>query len=509
MAYAIEMQHICKEFPGVRANDHITLQVKSGEIHGLLGENGAGKSTLMNILFGLYQPDSGIIKINGEEMVMSSPRTAIDLGIAMIHQHFMLIKPLTVAENIILGEEPSNLGVLNRAEISSRVSELLEQVGFHLDPNALIEDISVGLQQRVEILKALYRRARILILDEPTAVLTPQEAEELFQTIKNLKDQGVTVIFITHKLREIMAICDRVTVLRQGTDVGVVNKAETSTSALASMMVGREVLFRLEKREQDCGDVVLAVENLSAEDDRGLTALEDVSFCVNAGEIVGIAGVQGNGQTELVEALTGLRDIRNGGITIDDVSTVGYSPRAVFETGVAHIPEDRQKRGLVSSFSIRENMILGLHFTPGFAKFTVLDNEKIEKFSNECIRTFEIKLADINSPVSTMSGGNQQKVILARELLGREPKLIIAAQPTRGLDVGVIEYVHQTLLSMREQGMAVLLVSTELDEIRALADRAYILFQGRMMAEVHPKTISDQDISLLMAGVPLEDGKTG
>ncbi|MFW9917215.1 MAG: ABC transporter ATP-binding protein, partial [Candidatus Thorarchaeota archaeon] len=452
----------------------------------------------------------GTIRINGEEITMNSPRTAIDLGIAMIHQHFMLIKPLTVAENIILGEEPSShLGVLNRAEISTRVSKLLEQVGFRLDPNTVIEDISVGLQQRVEILKALYRRAKILILDEPTAVLTPQEAEELFQTITNLKDQGVTVIFITHKLREIMAICDRVTVLRHGAVVGVVNKAETSTSALASMMVGREVLFRLKKREQECGDVVLAVENLSAEDDRGLMALDDVSFCVNAGEIVGIAGVQGNGQTELVEALTGLRDVRNGEITIDDVSTAGYSPRAVFEIGVAHIPEDRQKRGLISSFSIRENMILGLHFTPGFAKFTVLDNTKIKKFANECIRTFEIKLADINSPVSTMSGGNQQKVILARELLGREPKLIIAAQPTRGLDVGVIEYVRRTLLSMREQGTAILLVSTELDEIRALADRAYVLFQGKMMAEVDPKTISDQDISLLMAGVSLEDAKAG
>lgn len=510
MAYTIEMLDISKDFPGVRANEYITLQVKRGEIHGLLGENGAGKSTLMNILFGLYQPDSGTIKINGEEAVMSSPRKAIDLGIAMIHQHFMLIKPLTVAENIILGEEPSSrLGILNRAEISTKVSELLEQVGFHLDPNALIEDISVGLQQRVEILKALYRHAKILILDEPTAVLTPQEAEELFHTIKKLKDQGVTIIFITHKLREIMAICDRVTVLRHGKVAGMVNTTETSTSALASMMVGREVLFSLEKKEHACEDVVLDIKNLSAVDDRGLPALSGASFCVNAGEIVGVAGVQGNGQSELVEALTGLRAIQDGEITIDGISTVGFSPRAILETGVAHIPEDRLKRGLILSFSIRENMILGLHYTPGFAKFTVLDNKKIDEFSNECITAFEIKLADINSPVSTMSGGNQQKVILARELLGRKPKLIVASQPTRGLDVGVIEYVHQTLLEMREQGEAILLVSTELDEIRALADRAYVLFQGKIMAEVDPKTISDQDISLLMAGLPLEAQKAG
>ncbi|MFX0115789.1 MAG: ABC transporter ATP-binding protein [Candidatus Hodarchaeota archaeon] len=506
MAHAIEMIDICKYFPGVQANDHITLQVQDGEIHGLLGENGAGKSTLMNILFGLYQPNSGAIRVKGTEVVMDTPRKAIDLGIAMIHQHFMLIKTLTVAENIILGEEPSNsLKILNNAAIHAEVADLLEQIGFHLDPNALIEDISVGLQQRVEILKALYRKAKILILDEPTAVLTPQEADELFGTIRKLKKQGTTIIFITHKLREIMAICDRVTILRHGKVAGVVNIAETTTPELASLMVGREVLFRLEKVKQECGDVVLEANNLSAVDDRNIQALDGISFCANAGEIVGIAGVQGNGQTELVEVLTGLRDIQDGMVTINGVSTVGFSPREILKTGVAHIPEDRQKRGLITSFSIRENMILGLHYTPGFSKFAILDNERIEEFSNECIKAFEIKLADIGSPISTMSGGNQQKVILARELLGRNPKVIIASQPTRGLDVGVIEYVHQTLLRMREQKKAILLVSTELDEIRALADRAYVMFKGKIMAEVDPKTISDQDISLLMAGITLDN----
>lgn len=506
LAYAIEMIGISKSFPGVQANDHITLRVQSGEIHGLLGENGAGKSTLMNILFGLYQPDSGTIKVDGSEVVMDGPRTAIDHAIAMIHQHFMLVKPLTVAENIILGDEPSNsLKILKSAEISTKVADLLEQVGFQLDPSALIEDISVGLQQRVEILKALYRKARFLILDEPTAVLTPQEANELFEIIRTLKKQGVTIIFITHKLREIKAICDRVTILRQGKVAGVVKAAETTTSEFASLMVGREVLFTLEKMEQECGDAVLVANNLFAVDDRKIQALDGISFCANAGEIVGIAGVQGNGQTELVEVLTGLRDIQAGEITINGALTAGFSPRAILESGVAHIPEDRQKRGLITSFPIRDNMILGLHYTPGFARFTVLDNERINEFANECIEAFDIQLANISSPISTLSGGNQQKVILARELLGRKPKLIIAAQPTRGLDVGVIEYVHQTLLQMRQHGLAILLVSTELDEIRALADRAYVLFKGKIMAEVDPKTISDQDISLLMAGIALDD----
>ena len=376
---------------------------------------------------------------------------------------------------------------------------------LYLDPNALIEDLPVGLQQRVEILKALYRRAKILILDEPTAVLTPQEADELFETIDRLRKQGVTIIFITHKLREIFAICDKVTILRNGKVVGVVDAAEANTSELASMMVGREVLFRLDKKKLPPGDVMLHVEDLSTVDDRGLPALKGVSFSVRAGEIVGIAGVQGNGQSELVEVLTGLRHSQNGKITIDGISTANLSPRAVLETGVAHIPEDRQGRGLILSFSIKENMILGLHHNPIFAKLTVLDNKKVVEFANDCIKAFEIKLTDINSSLSTMSGGNQQKVILARELLGRKPRLIIASQPTRGLDVGVIEYVHQTLLRAKDQGQAILLVSSELEEIRSLADRALVMFRGEIMAEVDPNTISDREISLLMAGISLDD----
>jgi len=506
MATIVEMIGINKYFPGVKANDNINIKIEEGEIHGLLGENGSGKTTLMNILFGLYQPDSGKIIVNELETMMEGPKTAINLGIEMIHQHFMLIKPFTVAENIILGEEPTkNLKVLDRELISNRVSELIEKIGFNIDPNAIIEDISVGLQQRVEILKALYRKASILILDEPTAVLTPQEADELFVTLKNLKTQGVTIIFITHKLREIMAVCDRVTVLRRGKIVGTVDISSTTVKDLANMMVGREVLFRLEKEKISSGKVILDVKNLSAFDDRGLLAVNNISFTVRMGEIVGIAGVQGNGQTELVEALTGLRKISGGKVEIDGLQTTNYGPKKILDSGVAHIPEDRQGRGLILSFSIKENMVLGIHQDISFSSLTVFNDRKLYSFANDCISNFDIKLVDIESPIRTLSGGNQQKVILARELLGREPKLIIAAQPTRGLDIGVIEYVHKTLLQMKAQEQAILLVSTELDEIRALADRAYVMFQGEIMAEVDPNEISDENISLLMAGVRPEE----
>lgn len=505
MATIVEMLDINKYFPGVKANDHISIKIEKGEIHGLLGENGSGKTTLMNILFGLYQPDSGKILVNDLETIMEGPKTAINLGIEMIHQHFMLIKPFTVAENIILGEEPTKyLRALDRELISYRISELIKKVGIKIDPNAVIEDISVGLQQRVEILKALYRKARILILDEPTAVLTPQEANELFVTLGNLKKQGVTIIFITHKLREIMAVCDRVTVLRRGKVVGTEYISNTSVKDLANMMVGREVLFRLEKEKISAGKVILDVKNLSAIDDRGLLAVNNVSFTVRKNEIVGIAGVQGNGQTELVESVTGLRKVSGGEIEIDGLPTTNYSSKKVLDSGVAHIPEDRQGRGLILSFSIKENMILGIHQDKSFSSFTVLNEKKLNSFANDCISNFDIKLADIESPVRVLSGGNQQKVILARELLGREPKVIIAAQPTRGLDVGVIEYVHKTLLQIKAQGQAILLVSPELDEIRTLADRAYVMFQGEIMAEVDPNKISDEKISLLMAGVKLE-----
>lgn len=506
MATVIEMLDISKYFPGVKANDHINIKIEEGEIHGLLGENGSGKTTLMNILFGLSQPDSGKILVDAQEKKIEGPKTAINLGIEMIHQHFMLIKPFTVAENIILGEEPTKyLRVLDREVISHRVSELIETIGFKIDTNAIIEDISVGLQQRVEILKALYRKARILILDEPTAVLTPQEADELFITLRNLKKQGVTIIFITHKLREIMAVCDRVTVLRRGKVVGTVDISSTTVKDLANMMVGREVLFRLEKEKISSGKVILNVKNLSAIDDRGLMAVNNISFSVRKSEIVGIAGVQGNGQTELVEALTGLRRVSGGNIEIDGLPTTNYSSKKVLDSGVAHIPEDRQGRGLILSFSIKENMVLGIHQDKSFSSLTVFNDKKLYSFANDCKSNFDIKLVDIESPVRTLSGGNQQKVILARELLGRKPKLIIAAQPTRGLDVGVIEYVHRTLLQMKAQEQAILLVSTELDEIRALADRTYVMFQGEIMAEVDPNKISDENISLLMAGVELEE----
>ncbi|MFW9904945.1 MAG: ABC transporter ATP-binding protein [Candidatus Thorarchaeota archaeon] len=506
MAYAVEMNDICKNFPGVRANDHITITIEKGEIHGLLGENGSGKTTLMNVLFGLYQPDSGKIMINGQEVIMDGPRKAINLGIEMIHQHFMLIKNFTVAENIILGDEPSTrFKILNRQEISKNVSELLKQVGFQLDLNALIEDLSVGLQQRVEILKALYRKTQILILDEPTSVLTPQEADELFVTMKKLKEQGVTIIFISHKLREIMAICDKVTVLRRGKVIGTVRTTDTKPSELANMMVGREVLFRLDKKEATIGRIILKIQNLSAINERGIMAVDDVSFTVHAGEIVGIAGVQGNGQSELIEVLTGLRRSDKGKVEIDGISAVNLTPNEVLNRGVAHIPEDRQGRGLILTFSIMENMILGIHHNPNFTKLSIFNIDKIRTFAEDCVKNFEIKLVDLDSSINTLSGGNQQKVILARELLGRKPKLIIAAQPTHGLDVGVIEYVHKTLTQMRDQGLAILLVSTELDEIRDITDRAFVMFEGRIMAEINPQTISDKDVSLLMAGIKPED----
>ena len=504
MVYAVELLNISKYFPGVRANDNISISIKKGEIHGLLGENGSGKTTLMNVLFGLYQPDSGKIKINDKEEKMQGSRTAIDLGIEMIHQHFMLIKPFTVAENIILGEEPTFMSILNRAEISRRVAELIKQIGFELDIHALVEDLPVGLQQRVEILKALYRKAEILILDEPTAVLTPQEADELFETLLKLKESGVTIIFITHKLREIMAVCDRVTILRQGKVVKTVNIAETTVSELANMMVGREVLFRVEKKEAKLGKNILTIEDLYATDDRGVSVLEDISFTVREGEVVGIAGVQGNGQTELVEVLTGLKRATAGKVEIDGSPAMNLTPDGIFNMGVAHIPEDRQGRGLILPFSIRENMILGIHRDPDFTTLAVINDEKIGQFTNKCVKSFEIKLVDLEAPTFTLSGGNQQKIILARELLGRKPKLIIAAQPTRGLDVGAIEYVRKSLLEKREEGKAILLVSTELDEIRALADRAYVMFKGKIISEVDPQGISDGDISLLMAGIKPE-----
>ncbi|MFX1515214.1 MAG: ABC transporter ATP-binding protein [Promethearchaeota archaeon] len=504
MVYAVELLNISKYFPGVRANDDITISIKKGEIHGLLGENGSGKTTLMNVLFGLYQPDSGKIKINGKEEKVEGSRTAINLGIEMIHQHFMLIKPFTVAENIILGEEPTFMSILNRAEISRRVAELIRQIGFELDIHTLVEDLPVGLQQRVEILKALYRKAEILILDEPTAVLTPQEADELFETLLKLKESGVTIIFITHKLREIMAVCDRVTILRQGKVVKTVNITETTVSELANMMVGREVLFRVEKKEAKLGKKILTIEDLYATDDRGVSVLEDISFTVREGEVVGIAGVQGNGQTELVEVLTGLKRATAGKVEIDESPAMNLTPEEIFNMGVAHIPEDRQGRGLILPFSIRENMILGIHRDPDFTTLTVINDEKIGQFTNKCVKSFEIKLVDLEAPTFTLSGGNQQKIILARELLGRKPKLIIAAQPTRGLDVGAIEYVRKSLLEKRDEGKAILLVSTELDEIRALADRAYVMFKGKIISEVDPQAISDGDISLLMAGIKPE-----
>jgi simple sugar transport system ATP-binding protein len=496
----VEMRHITKRFPQVVANDDVNFRVHSGEIHALVGENGAGKSTLMKILYGLYQKDSGQILIRGKEMDISSPSVAISQGIGMVHQHFMLIPPLTVAENIVLGMEPRKGRIFNdRKSAIKKVSRLSQRYGLEVDPKAKVQDLSVGLEQRVEIIKVLYRGAEILILDEPTAVLTPQEVEELFHIVKSLKEEGKTIIFITHKLKEVMEISDWVTVMRDGKVVGVVETKKTTKEELASMMVGREVLLRVKKRPPRIGEVVLEVKDLEAMNDRGLPALKGVSFKIKSGEILGIAGVEGNGQTELVEVLTGLRRLIRGKITLWDRDITNVSSRKILESKIAHIPEDRQKRGLVLDYSIENNLILGKHYRPPMARGGRLNFKKIREFALELIKKFDIRPASKEIPVSSLSGGNQQKVIVAREL-SRHPQLLIAAQPTRGVDIGAIEFIHKKILEERDRGKAVLLVSAELSEVMSLSDRILVMYEGRIVGEVDPKKTTESALGLMMAG---------
>ncbi|MGM9924070.1 MAG: ABC transporter ATP-binding protein [Bacillus sp. (in: firmicutes)] len=504
MEYVIEMLNIRKEFPGIVANDNITLQLKKGEIHALLGENGAGKSTLMNVLFGLYQPEKGEIRVNGEKVNITNPNIANDLGIGMVHQHFMLVDTLTVTENIILGKEPTKLGHVDLKDASEEVRKISEQYGLQVDPHAKIADISVGMQQRVEILKTLYRGADILIFDEPTAVLTPQEILELISIMKKLIAEGKSIILITHKLKEIMEVCDRVTVIRKGQGIGTVNVAETNENELASLMVGREVVFKTEKAEAHPKQAVLEIENLTVKDARHVKAVNGLNLTVRAGEIIGIAGVDGNGQSELIEAITGLRKSESGTIKLNDKDITNLPPRKVTESGVGHIPQDRHKHGLVLDFPMSENIVLQTYYKKPYSKFGILDFNAITKKAKEIIAEYDVRTPSESTLARALSGGNQQKAIIGREI-DRHPDLLIAAQPTRGLDVGAIEFIHKRLIEQRDKGKAVLLVSFELDEIMNVSDRIAVMYEGQVVAVVDPKTTTEQELGLLMAGSKKEE----
>ncbi|HVP21846.1 MAG TPA: ABC transporter ATP-binding protein [Anaerolineaceae bacterium] len=501
MAPLLELRGITKRFPGVLANDHINLTLNQGEIHALLGENGAGKTTLMNILYGLYQPDEGEIYVRGSLVKVHSPIDAIKAGIGMVHQHFMLIPVFTVTENVMLGEEPLRPGgLLDRASVVKAIQEISSQYSLAVDPLAMVRDLPVGVQQRVEIIKLLYRKADILIFDEPTAVLTPQESDELFKIMRSLTEQGKSIIFITHKLREVLEVADIITVIRRGAVIGSTIPADANQNKLAAMMVGREVQLELEKTPAKVGDVVLDVKDLVVSDDLREIAVDKVSFDVCGGEILGIAGVQGNGQTELVESLTGLRDIVAGKVTLLGEDVTHGQPRQITELGAAHVPEDRQRDGLVLSFPIIDNLILNTYYDPPYSRGILLQEDAIRKEGETLVKEFDIRTPSALLSASSLSGGNQQKVIIAREL-SRPIRLLISSQPTRGLDVGSIEYIHKQILAKRDAGTAVLLVSTELDEILELSDRIAVMFRGKIVATVPAEKATKEYIGLLMAGV--------
>ena len=501
MPPVLEMRGITKRFPGVLANERVDLTLNEGEILALLGENGAGKTTLMNVLYGLYSQDEGEIYIHGNKVSIHSPHDAIDLGIGMVHQHFMLIPVFTVAENVMLGVEATRAGgFLDRPAVAKSVREISERFGLKVDPDVYVENLSVGAQQRVEIIKVLYRKADILIFDEPTAVLTPQEVEDLFKVIHSLVDQGKSLIFITHKLNEVLDIADRIMVLRNGKVVGTTTPGESTEASLASMMVGRDVILEVEKEPAKPGEVVLDVKDLRVRDDRHLMAVNGVSFQVKAGEVLGVAGVQGNGQTQLVEALTGLRKVEGGQVTILGRDITTASPRQITESGCAHVPEDRQRDGLVLTLSVSDNLVLNTYYQPPFTKGSSLQPEEIKKAATERVEQFDVRTPSISVPVSNLSGGNQQKVIVAREF-SRPIKLLIASQPTRGLDVGSIEYIHKRIIEKRDDGCAVLLVSPELDEVMSLSDRIAVVYEGKILDIMPAEQATREKLGLLMAGV--------
>ncbi len=504
MTTVLELRGITKRFPGVLANDHIDLTLEEGEIHALLGENGAGKTTLMNILYGLYQPDEGEILVRGKPITVHSPSDAIANGIGMVHQHFMLIPVFTVTENVMLGSEVLRNGVvLDRKQAADKIREISDQFNLAVDPEAYVKDLPVGVQQRVEIIKLLYRQADILILDEPTAVLTPQEADELSRIMRSLTEKGKSIIFITHKLREVLDVSDDITVIRRGKVVGATRPADADQNKLAEMMVGRAVQLELDREPAKLGELVLRVKDLEVADQREQVAVDGVSFEVYAGEVLGVAGVQGNGQTELVEALTGLRPATEGLVELSGHDITRASPRQVTEFGSAHVPEDRQRDGLVLSFSIADNLILNTYYLPQFTKGVVLNQPAIMEQAHRLVEEFDVRTPGVTTTAGSLSGGNQQKVIVAREF-SRPINLLIASQPTRGLDVGSVEYIHGRILQKRDEGCAVLLVSSELDEIMNLSDRIAVMFRGKIVDVVPAAQATKEKIGLLMAGVKPE-----
>ena len=508
--YVIEMLNITKRFPGIVANDNITLQLKKGEVHALLGENGAGKSTLMSVLFGLYQPEEGCIKKNGEVVKINDPNDANALHIGMVHQHFKLVECFSVLDNIILGVEPNKMGFLQKKEARAKVLELSEKYGLKVDPDALIEDISVGMQQRVEILKMLYRENEILIFDEPTAVLTPQEIDELMEIMRGFKAEGKSILFITHKLNEIMAVADRCTVLRKGKYIGTVNVADTTKEELSKMMVGRNVNFKVDKCDCKPGEVVFKAEHVTVPSKlHKKNAVNDVSLEVRAGEIVCLAGIEGNGQTEFVQGITGLTKMSAGRIELlgKDITNAGIREKSIM--GISHIPEDRHKHGLVLDYSLEQNMVLQQYWEPQFQHNGFIKQQAVREYAEKLIEQFDVRSGQ--GPITTarsMSGGNQQKAIIAREI-SKDPKLLVAVQPTRGLDVGAIEYIHKQLVKDRDEGKAVLLISLELDEVMNVSDRILVMYEGEIVGEFDPKTVTVQELGLYMAGAKRQDGKTG
>ena len=496
----LELRGITKQFPGVLANDAVDLSVESGEILGLLGENGAGKTTLMNILYGLYEADSGEILIDDKPQSFDGPGDAIAAGIGMVHQHFMLVPVFDVTENVVLGVEPTYAGgIIDIKEARREVADISAKYGLEVDPKAIIEDIPVGIQQRVEIIKVLFRDAQFLIFDEPTAVLTPQEVEEFFGILRGLRDAGKAIVFITHKLKEIGEIADRIAVLRRGRNVGETTPAEATENHLAEMMVGRPVELVVAKGKADAQHPVLTVTDLVVLDERDQPTVNGVSFEVKSGEIVGIAGVQGNGQTELVEAVTGLRPALSGVVEIAGNDVTHADPRTVHNLSVAHVPEDRQRSGLVLKFTVAENMVLNTYHAEPYSAGLSMDWDESRRVAEKLVEQYDVRTPSIDVQMSNLSGGNQQKVIVAREF-GRDVKLVVASQPTRGLDVGSIEYIHERIVEERDQGAAILIVSTELDEVMALSDRILVMYSGRVVAELDPKAVSAADIGLYMAG---------
>ena len=501
---ALEARGLTKRFPGVVANADVSLKVHRGEILALLGENGAGKSTLVKMIYGLYEPDEGEILIKGDAVRLKGPRDAIRRGIGMVHQHFQLVPVFTVAENVILGDEPHRGPFVNMRKATAEVARLAQEFGLQVDVNAKVEDLPVGTQQRVEILKALYRKADILILDEPTAVLTPQETDELLRVIKGFAESGVAVIFITHKLREVLSVADTIEVLRGGRAVGTTTPSQTDAAGLAQMMVGRSVLLTVDKQPAQPGDVVLDVVDLSANNDIGLPAVRDVSLEVRAGEILGIAGVEGNGQRELVQALTGLRPCRATTVTVNGEDAKGRSPHDIHAMGVGHVPEDRETDGLVGGYSVADNVVLDRFDEPEFARFGIRNRAAVSALAQSLVSDFDIRTPSVQTTVQSLSGGNKQKVVIARELAAN-PTLLIASQPTRGVDVGSIEFIHSQIVAARDRGAAVLLVSAELDEVLGLADRIAVMYDGRLVETIDAEQADRGRIGLLMAGHAAED----